>query len=181
MRAAVWLRASKDEQSTANQRPALEAMAAARGDEIAVVFDIHASASAGHHRGQWAQVVRLCHQGRVKAVYIWALDRVSREGVEAMFTALGRVWRTGAVVHSYQEPWLSDEAMDARDVLIAVAAWTAQREAGRISERTKAGLARVSANGKTLGRPKGAKDKKKRVSRTRANGRLGGHDVLMVE
>jgi DNA invertase Pin-like site-specific DNA recombinase len=38
-------------------------------------------------------------------------------------------------------------------------------ESQRRSERTKAGLARVKAKGRKLGRPRGSKDKKKRRRR----------------
>jgi DNA invertase Pin-like site-specific DNA recombinase len=38
-------------------------------------------------------------------------------------------------------------------------------ESQRRSERTKAGLARVKAQGKKLGRPQGSKDKKRRRRR----------------
>jgi len=40
-------------------------------------------------------------------------------------------------------------------------------ESQRRSERTKAGLARVRAQGKHLGRPSGSKDKRKRRRRQR--------------
>ncbi|MBU2536467.1 MAG: hypothetical protein KKD83_09940 [Chloroflexi bacterium] len=40
-------------------------------------------------------------------------------------------------------------------------------ESQRRSERTKAGLARVKAQGKCLGRPPGSKDKRKRRRRQR--------------
>jgi|GEM_PF-5340067 len=42
---------------------------------------------------------------------------------------------------------------------------TGQAYIERRSERTKAGLARVQAKGKKLGRPKGSKDKSKRKKR----------------
>jgi DNA invertase Pin-like site-specific DNA recombinase len=51
------------------------------------------------------------------------------------------------------------------EILYAIAGWVARMESQRRSERTKAGLARVKVQGKSLGRPQGAKDKKKRKVR----------------
>ncbi len=51
------------------------------------------------------------------------------------------------------------------DLLLAIAGWVARMESNRRSERTRAGLARAKNQGKRLGRPPGAKDKKKRSRR----------------
>ena len=47
-------------------------------------------------------------------------------------------------------------------VCIAIFAWLAKQERERIAERVKAGLQRARAAGTVLGRPHGAKDKKRR-------------------
>ena len=51
------------------------------------------------------------------------------------------------------------------EVLYALTGWVARMESQRRSERTKAGLARVKAHGKRLGRPPGSKDGRKRKRR----------------
>ena len=43
----------------------------------------------------------------------------------------------------------------------ALTGWVARMESQRRSEKTKAGLARIKAQGRILGRPKGSKDKNK--------------------
>ncbi len=50
-------------------------------------------------------------------------------------------------------------------LLYALSGWVAKMESQRRSERTKAGLARIKAQGKCLGRPSGSKDKKERKKR----------------
>ena len=60
-----------------------------------------------------------------------------------------------------QEPW-TEAGGELLDLLLAIAGWVARMESNRRSERTKAGLARAIAQGKTLWRPKGSKDTKKR-------------------
>ena len=152
-------------------------MAEARGDEIVTVFNVTASASQGEHRGEWAKLRRLVAQGRVKAVYVWALDRVSREGIAATLDALTPLFRSGCRVVSAQESWLEQDG-PMRELLLSVFAWVAQMESQRRSERTKAGLERRKAQGYRLGRPKGSQDKKKRVSRNRGSAR---RDDLTLE
>ncbi|MFC2038369.1 recombinase family protein [Chloroflexota bacterium] len=65
---------------------------------------------------------------------------------------------------SYQEPW-TETPGEIREVLYALTGWVARMESQRRSERTKAGLVRVKAQGKRLGRPPGSKDKRKRRRR----------------
>jgi DNA invertase Pin-like site-specific DNA recombinase len=47
-----------------------------------------------------------------------------------------------------------------QELLLSIVAWVARMESNRRSERTKAGLARAVSEGKRLGRPPGAKDKR---------------------
>ncbi|MFC1938359.1 hypothetical protein ACFLWH_01720 [Chloroflexota bacterium] len=51
------------------------------------------------------------------------------------------------------------------ELLYALAGWVARMESQRRSERTKAGLARMIAQGKKLGRPAGSRDKRRRKRR----------------
>lgn len=164
MNCAYWLRVSTDEQDTANQRPALDAMRTQRGDpEPVVVFDLAASAAQGHHRGEWRKLVHLARQGRVQRVYVWSLDRVSREGIGPVLAAVHGLLSAGCELVSYREPWLEVEN-DERDLLIAITGWTAWMEARRLSERTKAGLVKAQAKHGMVG--KRGPDKRPRKSRT---------------
>lgn len=99
---------------------------------------------------------------KFEILYIWALDRFSREGILKTVSYIKKLQSYKVAIKSIQEPWLdtSDNAMT--ELLIAIFSWVAKQEAIRISERTKAGLERIKADGKKLGRPKGSKDKKKR-------------------
>jgi DNA invertase Pin-like site-specific DNA recombinase len=58
-----------------------------------------------------------------------------------------------ACVHSYTEPHICTDNEFVRDISLALLATLAKQEAKKISERTKAGLARARAQGKRLGRP----------------------------
>ncbi len=168
MKAALWLRVSTQEQETANQGAALSKLAAARDLEIARTFTVTESAYKGEHRAQLQELIKGAQQGQYQVVFIWALDRLSREGPLATLEAVDRLLRAGCTVVSLQEPWL-EASGELRDLLISLVAWIARWESARRSERTKAGLARAVAEGKPLGRPTGAGDKRKRQSRREAD------------
>ncbi len=97
-------------------------------------------------------------------VLVWALDRLSREGALAILSLVHKLSACGVKVLSNQEPW-TEAPGEIGEILYAIAGWVARMESQRRSERTRAGLARVRAQGKRLGRPPGSKDRKKRKRR----------------
>ena len=94
------------------------------------------------------------------------MDRLSREGALAILSLVQKLSACGVKVLSYQEAW-TEAPGELAELLYALTGWVARMESQRRSERTKAGLARVKAQGKRLGRPAGSKDKKKRRRRPR--------------
>jgi len=68
-------------------------------------------------------------------------------------TYLQRLADCGVNFHSYTEPHLATDNELVRNILLALLASLAKVEAQKISERTKAGMARARANGKRIGRP----------------------------
>src|ERR1700716_276231 len=66
---------------------------------------------------------------------------------------LQRLAAASVAFHSYTEPMLSTDNEMVRDIVLAVMASLAKVGRGRISERTKAGLAPGRAKGTRLGRP----------------------------
>ena len=90
--------------------------------------------------------------GRVRAILVWALDRLHRSMVGSIQTVL-ECDRIGVPVISVREPWL-DTSGPVRPLLVAIFGWVAEQERARLIERTKAGLDRARRQGKTLGRPR---------------------------
>jgi hypothetical protein len=86
-------------------------------------------------------------------VLFWALDRFSREGMVPTIMYLQRLSASGIAFHSYTEPHLATDNEMVRNILLAVLASLAKVEAQKISERTRAGMARAKAQGKHIGRP----------------------------
>ena len=95
-------------------------------------------------------------------ILVWSLDRFSREGISNSLGYLEKLGNSGVALRSLQESWLDTSDQGMGKLLIAIMSWVAQQERQRISERTKAGLIRAKADGKSLGRPSGAKDKGRR-------------------
>ena len=163
-KAAIWLRVSDPGQHADNQRPALEEYGERRGCEVTRVYEIQESAWRGAHQKALTEVYKDARAGRFDVLLVWALDRLSREGVGPTLEIVNRLGKAGVEVWSLQEPWLETSG-ELRDLLLAMVGWVANYESNRRSERTLAGLARARANGAKLGRPQGSKDRRKRSRR----------------
>ena len=77
---------------------------------------------------------------------------MTRAGVKDAIDMLYALDSTGVVFHSFREPYVNSLG-PWRDAVIGLLATLAKMEKVRLSERTKAGLARARAQGKRLGRP----------------------------
>ena len=66
---------------------------------------------------------------------------------------LQRLASYGVGFHSYTEAHLATDNELVRNILLALLASLAKVEAQKISERTRAGMARARAQGKRIGRP----------------------------
>ena len=128
------------------------------------VYTVQESAWKGAHQRALTPLYQDARAGRFQVLLVWALDRLSREGVAATLEIIERLGRYKVKVLSLQESWTEVEG-PMQELLLSIVAWVARMESNRRSERTKAGLARAVAEGKRLGRPPGAKDGKKRSKR----------------
>lgn len=155
-RVAIYARVSTTDkgQDPENQLAQLRAWCDQGGHEIVSEYVEHESGRKGADARQaLSQLLSDAHQRKFDLVLFWALDRLSREGMAKTVTYLQRLNAAGVAFHSYTEEYLSTDNELVRDILIAVMSSLARQEAIKISERTKAGLERAKAKGKTLGRP----------------------------
>jgi DNA invertase Pin-like site-specific DNA recombinase len=163
MRIAIYARVSTDDkgQDPENQLRQLRQWCASAGHEIAHEYMDRESGRKGTNgRKQFAALFEDAHRRQFDCVLFWALDRFTREGMQPTVMYLQRLASYGVGFHSYTEPHLATDSELVRDILLALLASLAKQEAKKISERTKAGLARARAQGKRLGRP-GISDKLK--------------------
>jgi DNA invertase Pin-like site-specific DNA recombinase len=91
---------------------------------------------------------------------VWKLDRFSREGILSTMSYIKQLKDRGAWLKSMTESWLDTSQEGITDIVLAIMAWAASEERKKISERTKAGIARRRALGKWRGgRPKKGSEK----------------------
>lgn len=181
--AAIYCRVSTIQQDTNNQLDVLKAWAGLRGFRVVEIYTETESAWRDGHQRELARLVGDARKGRFKVVLVWALDRLSRLGALSILSLIHRLSEYGVKVLSHQEGW-TEAPGELAEVLYAIAGWVARMESQRRSERTKAGLQRARANGIRLGRPPGAKDRKRRrktrrlpLSATTASGNRDPYDV----
>ena len=154
-RVALYARVSTDDrgQEPENQLMQLRAWCAAAGHQIFGEYVDHVSGGkSASKRPRFAAMMEDAHRRRFDLVLVWALDRLSREGMVPTIGHLERLASYGVAFHSYSEPMLSTDNELVRDIVLAVMASLAKVERQKISDRTKAGLHRARANGKRLGR-----------------------------
>jgi len=132
-----------------------------RGYEVVAIYREEESAWRAGHQRELARLVTDARKRKFRVILVWALDRLSREGSAAILNIVNKLNYCGVKVLSYQESW-TEAPGELGELLFAIAGWVARMESQRRSERTKAGLARVKAQGRRLGRPPGSKDRKKR-------------------
>jgi putative DNA-invertase from lambdoid prophage Rac len=164
-KAAIYCRVSTTDQNPENQRAVLNEWAKQRGFEVVAAYEEEESAWKAGHQKAMARLVNDARKGKFQVVLVWSLDRLSREGALAILSLIHKLSSYGVKVLSYQESW-TEAPGELGELLYALAGWVARMESQRRSERTKAGLARVVAQGKRLGRPKGSMDKRKRKRRS---------------
>jgi len=154
MRAAVYARVStKDRgQDTENQLLQLRDYCARQGWPIAHEYIDHVSGKSGE-RDSFKQLFVDGSRRQFDVVVVWALDRFTREGVLETFEYIRDLTRYGVQFESYTEAHFRTTG-PAGELMLAIAAWIAKQERLRISERTKAGLARARKQGKRCGRPR---------------------------
>lgn len=151
MKIVLYLRVSTDKQETENQAVQLREFAAKQGWQIAREYTDYESGSKSD-RVQFRQMFEDASRRKFDLVLFWALDRLSREGVLETLQHLNRLTSYGVGFRSYTEQFF-DSCGVFKEAIIAIMATLAKQERVKRSERTKAGLARVKAAGKALGRP----------------------------
>lgn len=158
MTIAIYARVStKDRgQDTENQLRELRDAAARQGWTIAAEYIDHESGKHGD-RAEFKAMFAAARVRRFDAVLVWALDRLTREGVEETFGYVRRLKESGVDFISHTEPHFRTDVATG-ELMLAIAAWIAKQERRRISDRTKAGLATARAAGRIGGRRPIAKD-----------------------
>lgn len=159
IRVAIYLRVSKDDgsQETDNQLIQLREFCGRWEDHelVAEYVDRESGTRGRRERKDFDRMFADAARRRFDVLLFWALDRFSREGIRKTIAYLQRLDECGVSFKSYTEPFLDTDNELIAHIVLGVSSYYAQREALRISDRTKAGLERARKNGKILGRPDG--------------------------
>lgn len=158
--AALYVRVSTEKQDSENQLRDLRPYCEMKGYHVYNEY-IDIVSGTKDERPAFTQMFKEAHQQKFNVVLFWSLDRFSRAGTLYTLTKLKELENLGVGWESYTEPYFSS-AGQFKDVVLSIMATLAKMERDKISERTKAGLARARAAGKHPGRPKGSTDKKPR-------------------
>ena len=154
MRCVIYSRVSTEEQNTENQiKELLEYAKRQEWSIVEIISDVCSGGKSASQREGLNKVFQMARQKKCDVVLFWSLDRFSREGSRQTLNYLTKLDNYKVKWHSYMEEYISSLGIFA-DAIISLMACLAKQERIRISERTKAGLARVKQHGKTLGRPK---------------------------
>ena len=153
MRCVIYSRVSTEEQTTDNQLRQLREYANRQSwNIIEEIQDVASGGKSAEERQGLKKVFTMARQRKFDVLLFWSLDRFSREGSRKTLEYLTKLDDYRVKWHSYTEEYISSLGIFS-DAIISLMACLAKQERIRISERTKAGLARVKAKGKFLGRP----------------------------
>lgn len=134
----------------------LREYAHAMGYEVAAEYVDHMSGS-NPARPEFRKMMQDAMLRRFQGIIVWKLDRFSREGIISTMSYVKQLKDRGAWLKSMTESWLDTSQEGITDIVLAVMAWASADERRKISERTKAGIARKRAAGKWRGgRPRKA-------------------------
>lgn len=177
---ALYARISTNETRQHAENQILEMRAFCRHREWEIVEEYVEAITGTVGPKNRSELVRLfadAHRGRFQAVLVFALDRLTRKGIQEAFLYIQRFTDANVEFHSVTEPQFCTSGV-AADLMIAIAAWTAKQESEQISKRVAAGLSRAKANGVHIGRHKRVFDTQKALELHQAG--LSWHQVAVI-
>ena len=152
MRVAIYARVSTRDkgQDPENQVHQLRAFAEQHG----TVYKVFTETVSGgkSDRSEFKTLMLEAYQKKFDLVVFWRLDRFSREGALPTLKYLKELRDHGVNYKSFTEPYL-DSLGPFGDVIVSMLATIAAQDLIKISENTKASLAKKKAAGIKLGAP----------------------------
>jgi DNA invertase Pin-like site-specific DNA recombinase len=169
MRVAIYARVStKDKgQDTDNQLHQLREFAERHGTIYKVFTDQESGGKAD--RTEFKALLLEAYQKKFDLVVFWRLDRFSREGALATLRYLKELKDHGVNYKSFTEPYL-DSLGPFGDVIVSMLATIAAQDLIKISENTKAALAKKKAAGVKLGTPGKSQEQIEQIRRLKGGG-----------
>lgn len=158
-------------QNPENQLRQLEEFCERQGWVIHKIYTDYESGRKGRReRQQFGQMFKDAAQRRFDVVLFWSLDRFTRESIQKTIHYLQQLDAYGVKFKSFTEPLLDSDNELIAHVVLGMLSYLANHEAIRISERTKAGIERLRAQGMTWGRPDGFEQWRDKITKTKTEG-----------
>lgn len=161
-RAAIYLRVSTLDQTTANQERELRQVAERAGWEIVQVYKDHGISGAKGRDGR-PQFDALCHDANARQfdiVMAWSVDRLGRS-LQDLVAFLSDLHALKVDLFLKQQG--IDTTTPGGKAMFQMLGVFAEFERSIIQERVRAGLRRAKDEGKTLGRPRLAPELEERI------------------
>lgn len=162
-RVALYARVSKEEgdksderyQEPENQLEPLREWARSRGYIVYKEY-VDRGSGADPNREMFNEMIHDSLTSKFSKILVWKLDRFSRERMSVVVGRIERLKERGVALMSLTESWLdTSKENPVSDVILAIMTWAASEERRKISDRTKAGIAKRRAIGQWKGgRPK---------------------------
>lgn len=161
MKVCIYARVSLDEyaddkrfQDPENQLQPLRDFCKSFGWEVYKEY-VDRMSGADARRPAFREMMSDCMMRRFQGIVVWKLDRFSREGIISTMSYIKQLRGRGAWLKSMTESWVDTKDDGVTELVLAVMSWASAEERKKISERTKAGIARLKSKGKWKGgRPK---------------------------
>jgi DNA invertase Pin-like site-specific DNA recombinase len=152
-RAAIYLRVSRDYQTTENQRPVLARVAEHRGWLIVQAYEDQgiSGAKGRDQRPAFDQMLKDAVRRRFDVLMVWSIDRLGRSVLHVP-NALAELDAAGVALYSDQQAIDSTTPMGR--AMIQMASVFGEQERQIIRSRVMPGLDRLRQQGKKLGRAK---------------------------
>ena len=157
---AIYVRVSTDKQEVKNQLIQLRSYCIRSNYNI---YNEYADVISGKEtsRPSYDRMFKDAHKKLFDLILFWDLSRFSRAGTLYTLQKLKELENLEIDWESYQEPYFKSIG-EFKDVILSVIATVAKMEREKLSERTKAGLAKAKNVGK---RGKDKKPRKRRLDR----------------
>jgi DNA invertase Pin-like site-specific DNA recombinase len=151
--AAIYLRVSRDDQTTENQRLVLARLAEHRGWQIVQTYEDQgiSGAKGRDQRPAFDQLLKDAVRRKFDILMVWSIDRLGRS-VLHVANALAEF--DGAAIRLYCDREGIDSSTPMGGAMIQMASVFGEQERSILRSRVLAGLERVRAQGGKLGRPK---------------------------
>jgi len=161
-RAALYLRVSTIDQTTANQERELRQVAERAGWEVVKIYKDHGiSGSKGRDkRPAFDALHKAATRREIDIVMAWSVDRLGRS-LQDLVAFLSEIHAAGVDLFLHQQGL--DTTTPAGKALFQMMGVFAEFERSMIQERVRAGLRRAKDDGKKLGRPRIAPQLEERI------------------